>query len=77
MSAKGFFPGTAASLVNIDGQTVCSDLGSTSMSSEISYQEQTNESSATGMTTNADVLAFVRASVEAWCPKYSSELPGN
>jgi hypothetical protein len=42
---------------------------------EVAYEESTDENALTGMTTKADILEFVRWSVQAWCPQYAAELP--
>ena len=75
MLAAGFFPGTPDWIVDGDGDAVCGSLQTESMSDEVSCEESVDENSDTGMTTKADILTFVRASVNAWCPQYAPELP--
>lgn len=76
ITAAGFFPGTPASIIDADGNAVCGSLQSESMSAEIAYEESVDENTTTGMTTNTDIVKYVRYSVQAWCPKYEGQLPG-
>lgn len=76
MTSLGFFPGgTPAYAVDAAGEAVCGNLGTESMSAEIAYEKSVDENSLTGMTTDKDIVTFVRDSVEAWCPQYARDLP--
>ena len=75
MTAAGFESGTPAWILDADGEAVCGGLQTQSMALEIAYEESVDENQLTGMTSNADILKFVRWSVQAWCPQYGAELP--
>jgi hypothetical protein len=75
MTAAGFESGTPAWILDADGEAVCGELQTQSMAQEVAYEESVDENALTGMTTNADILKFVRWSVQAWCPQYAGELP--
>jgi hypothetical protein len=76
MRSLGFLPGPDdPTLYDASGEAVCGGLQTQSMSAEVAYEESVDENSLTGMTTKRDILTFIRDSVEAFCPKYESELP--
>lgn len=75
MTAAGFESGTPAWILDADGEAVCGALQTQSMTQEVAYEESVDENAVTGMTTNSDIVKFIRWSVLAWCPQYAAGLP--
>jgi hypothetical protein len=76
MLAAGFAQGgTPAYAIDAEGSAVCGNLQTQSMADEISYEESVDENATTGMTSNTDILTFIRLAVTYQCPQYAGELP--
>jgi hypothetical protein len=60
MTSLGFFPGGGpAYTIDTDGEAVCGNLQTESMSAVIAYEESVDENTLTGMTTKNDIVTLV------------------
>lgn len=75
MQALGFFTGTPADIVDVDGNAICGELQTQTYKQVIAYEQSVDETTLTGMTTDKDIATYVRYSVQAFCKQYAAQLP--